>query len=97
MARFIDAEQIVLKLDHDLSVEDLDIALKLSKLIKEQPAAQITCSKCHGIGTYKIPIFDEDAWELSKMSQDCICELCHGSGKIDIDFYEELQRKVRED
>ena len=97
MARFIDAEQIVLKLDHDLSIEDLDIVFKLSKLIKEQPAVQITCPKCHGVGIYKIPVYNEDTWELSKMSQDCICELCHGSGKLDVDFYEELQRKILED
>ena len=97
MARFIDAEQIVLKLDHDLSIDDLNIILKLSSLLKEQPVAQITCSKCHGTGTYKVPILDEDTWELSKMYENHICELCHGSGKIDVDFYEELQRKVRED
>lgn len=97
MARFIDAEQIVLKLDHDLSIDDLNVILKLSALLKEQPAAQITCSKCHGTGTYKIPILDEDTWELSKMYENHICELCHGSGKLDVDFYEELQRKVRED
>lgn len=97
MSRFIDAEQIVLKLDHDLSIEDLDVVLKLSKLIKEQPATQITCSKCHGMGTYRVPIFDDETWELSKMSKQVICELCHGSGKLDVDFYEELQRKIRED
>ena len=56
----------------------------------------ITCCKCHGKGTYKVPIYDDmrgifdiDYWQKNE------CELCHGTGKITLQFYEEIQRKAR--
>ena len=61
---------------------------------KEQ---MITCPKCHGRGTYKVPLFDEengDGYYNTKMEW-FRCRLCHGTGKITLEFYEEIQRKCR--
>ena len=71
-------------------------AKKLHKRYEELLNMPVTCPKCHGNGTYKLPIYDDmrgifdtDYW------QDNDCELCHGTGKITLQFYEELQRKCR--
>ena len=59
-----------------------------------QDKIMITCCKCHGEGTFRVPTLDENGawgyeWETRK------CELCHGTGKITLEFYEELQRGCR--
>lgn len=63
------------------------------KLDDEQ--TMITCCKCHGAGKYGVPIIDENGeWKHKYRIREC--ELCHGTGKITLDFYEDLQRCVRE-
>ena len=53
---------------------------------------KITCCKCNGLGTYEIPIDWEYSWEDCRTVK---CELCKGTGKLDLGFYEELQRRIR--
>lgn len=54
----------------------------------------ITCCKCHGMGSYLVPSYENfdinrDEWEKRE------CELCKGTGKISLQFYEDLQRGCR--
>ena len=56
----------------------------------------LTCFKCHGAGTYKAPILDDndewtDEWE------SCHCEVCGGTGKITLKAYEWFQSQQRGD
>lgn len=59
-----------------------------------QSDVMISCFKCHGKGVYDEPVFDESdefiGWETVP------CEVCYSTGKITLEFYEELQRKMRE-
>ena len=54
----------------------------------------ITCCKCHGEGTFRVPILDDNGeWGYEWESRQC--ELCHGTGKITLEFYEKLQKGCR--
>ena len=69
-------------------------ALSVMEIIDSQPDVMITCMKCHGAGTYRVPIIDDngewtDEWEI------CKCEVCKGTGKITLEFYEKLQKGCR--
>lgn len=60
----------------------------------EQKDIMITCCKCHGMGSYIVPIyegFDSNRYEWEKRE----CEVCHGTGKITLEFYEQLQKGCR--
>ena len=59
-----------------------------------QDKIMITCCKCHGMGSYLVPSYENfdinrDEWEKRE------CELCKGTGKISLQFYEDLQRGCR--
>ena len=56
---------------------------------------KITCCKCHGTGTYEIPTGWEDDSCTFEDWTTVKCELCKGTGKLDLGFYEELQRRIR--
>ena len=63
-----------------------------------QEETMITCCECHGKGTYKVPLFDDengDGYCNTKMEL-FRCEICNGTGQITLEFYEELQKAVRE-
>ena len=56
----------------------------------------ITCFKCHGKGTFNVPILNDngewmDEWE------SCHCEVCGGTGKITLKAYEWYQKGMRGD
>jgi DnaJ-class molecular chaperone len=53
----------------------------------------ITCCKCHGKGSYDVPIFDYGEFPTRYENREC--ELCKGTGKISLQFYEDLQRGCR--
>lgn len=54
----------------------------------------ITCFKCHGAGSYRVPILDDNG-EWTDDYESCKCEICKGDGKITLDFYEWLQKQMR--
>ena len=56
---------------------------------------EISCFKCHGLGTYNAPILD-DKGEWTDEWESCHCEVCGGTGKITLAFYEELQKGARD-
>ena len=56
----------------------------------------ITCFKCHGKGTFNVPILNDncewmDEWESRH------CEVCGGTGKITLALYEKWQKRMRGD
>ena len=53
----------------------------------------ITCFKCHGAGSYRVPILDDNG-EWTDEFKNCKCEICKGDGKITLDFYEWLQKQM---
>ena len=66
----------------------------LKQALEEAKNPMITCCKCHGEGTYRVPTLDENGeWGYEWESRHC--ELCNGTGKITLEFYEELQRGCR--
>ena len=56
---------------------------------------EISCFKCHGLGTYNVPILDDNG-EWTDEWESCHCEVCGGTGKITLAFYEELQKGARD-
>ena len=68
-------------------------AIGMMELVDNQPTVLLSCPKCHGKGTYKIPISVEEwyggGWETRP------CELCHATGKVSIEFYESIQKASR--
>ena len=57
---------------------------------------EITCFKCHGLGTFNVPILNDncewmDEWESRH------CEVCGGTGKITLALYEKWQKRMRGD
>lgn len=55
----------------------------------------ITCFKCHGAGTYNVPILNDngewkDEWESRH------CGVCGGTGKITLALYEKWQKRMRD-
>ena len=68
-------------------------ALSVMETIDSQQEVMITCPKCHGKGTYYVPIFDYGEFPTRYENREC--EVCKGTGKITLEFYEELQRGCR--
>lgn len=66
----------------------------LKQALKEAKNPMITCFKCHGAGTYRVPIIDDNG-EWTDEWESCKCKVCHGTGKITLEFYESLQRGCR--
>ena len=71
--------------------ERLQELLKKTNDVLQLP---VTCPKCHGMGSYLVPSYEDfdinrDEWEKRE------CEVCHGTGKITLEFYEDLQRGCR--
>ena len=55
----------------------------------------ITCFKCHGEGTYKVPILDVyGGW--TGLLKHCHCDFCCGTGKITLKAYEWFQKGMRD-
>lgn len=69
-------------------------SLSVMEIIDSQQEVMITCMKCHGEGTYRVPILDDNG-EWGYEWESCKCEVCDGIGKITLEFYEELQRGCR--
>ena len=69
-------------------------ALSVMETIDSQQEVMITCMKCHGEGTYRVPILDDNG-EWGYKWESCKCEVCNGTGKISLQFYEDLQRGCR--
>ena len=68
----------------------------VNRLIDCQPEVWVSCSKCHGVGSYKTFEYDEEI-SCIKIGEKAIpCELCHGTGKLPLSFYEEIQHRIRE-
>ena len=57
------------------------------------PEVLLSCPKCHGVGTYEVPFFDEDDLHVGNDVEKCL--ICHGTGKITIEAYEEIQKASR--
>lgn len=53
----------------------------------------ISCFKCHGRGTYEVPIDPDYSWEEC---EQCRCEICRGTGKITLEAYEWFQSQMGE-
>ena len=56
----------------------------------------LTCFKCHGKGTYNVPILDDNG-EWTDEWESCHCEVCGGTGKITLKAYEWFQSQQRGD
>ena len=56
---------------------------------------EISCFKCHGLGTYNAPILDDNG-EWTDKWESCHCEVCCGTGKITFALYEKWQKRMRE-
>ena len=54
----------------------------------------LTCFKCHGAGTYPVPIDPDYSWDECKQVK---CEVCGGTGKITLKAYEWFQKGMRGD
>lgn len=73
---------------------------RINKMLKKSECIlnagnTITCPKCHGKGTYKaLDELDEHGQWTYKNNK---CELCHGTGKITLKFYEDMQKRCREE
>lgn len=59
---------------------------------EQETESMLTCFKCHGKGTYAVPIDPDYSWDECEQHR---CEVCGGGGKITLAFYEELQKRVR--
>lgn len=74
-------------------------ALSVMEKIDSQQEVMITCPKCHGKGTYDVPIgetvWGEDGFYEKTEWESRHCELCNGTGKITLEFYEKLQKGCR--
>ena len=57
---------------------------------------EISCFKCHGLGTYNVPILDDNG-EWTDKWESCHCEVCGGTGKITLALYEKWQKRMRGD
>ena len=57
---------------------------------------EISCFKCHGLGTYNVPILDDNG-EWTDKWESCHCEICGGTGKITLALYEKWQKRMRGD
>ena len=68
-------------------------ALSVMETIDSQQEVVITCCKCHGKGSYYVPIFDYGEFPTRYENREC--ELCKGTGKISLTFYEDLQKGCR--
>ena len=69
-------------------------AKKLHKRHEELLNMPLTCPKCHGKGTYEVYDYTDSGEINEKITFPC--EVCNGTGKITLEFYEELQKAVRE-
>ena len=58
-----------------------------------QDKIMITCCKCHGKGSYDVPVFDYGEFPTRYENREC--ELCKGTGKISLAFYEDIQKGCR--
>ena len=56
----------------------------------------LSCFKCHGSGTYNVPILDDNG-EWTDKWESCHCEVCCGTGKITLALYEKWQKRMRGD
>jgi antirestriction protein len=100
MSKLIDADKLKASVaekyvrQRKTKKEWFEESLSIMETIDSQPEVMITCMKCHGSGTYRVPIIDDNG-ELTDEWETCKCEVCHGTGKIALEFYEELQRGCR--
>lgn len=65
----------------------------LKQALEEAKNPMITCCKCHGKGSFDIPIFDYGEFPTRYENREC--ELCKGTGKISLAFYEDIQKGCR--
>ena len=66
----------------------------LKQALEEAKNPMITCCKCHDMGSYLVPSYEnfdinKDEWAKKE------CELCKGTGKISLAFYEDIQKGCR--
>ena len=64
---------------------------------KKDFAIFISCPKCHGMGKYEVPMFDDETYMPSETEWESRhCELCYGTGKVTVEFYESIQKASRD-
>ena len=95
MSKLIDSEELKAEITALFGGKILEGALL--DFIDDLEPILLSCPKCHGVGKYKVPIYEDDClldcvetWENRR------CELCNGTGKMSIEFYEMIQSHTRE-
>ena len=81
--------------EHRQLAEWLQELKEFKQMQKACKDMEISCFKCHGLGTYNAPILDDNG-EWTDEWESCHCEVCGGTGKITLAFYEELQKGARD-
>lgn len=67
--------------------------LEVMEMVDKQDEVLLSCPKCHGNGSYEVPVCGEGG-EFYRYEPN-LCETCKGTGKVTLEFYEELQRRCR--
>ena len=88
MSKLIDADKLKKSIaekyvrQRKTKKEWFEESLSIMETIDSQQEVVITCCKCHGKGSYDVPIFDDG--EFPTRYENMECELCKGTGKISL-------------
>jgi len=99
MSKLIDADKLKASVaekyvrQRKTKKEWFEESLSIMQAIDSQPEVMITCCKCHGKGSFDVPIFDYGEFPTRYENREC--EVCNGTGKITLKFYEKLQKRYR--